>query len=351
MADESAVRPKPQRRWILAAAGAAVAVIAGAAIAGVGPFLRDDWRGVGAGKVEVKVAKGDTVAKIGRTLVAAGSVRTVKAFIRAAEDEPELGRRIQPGVYAMRERMSALSALKRFFESDARIEMVVRVREARRASSVIASIAEQTGISQSKVEAAVRSATAQLPKYANADIEGFLYPATYRFDRDASARSILAEIVATARARQSAAGIQAPPTTLGLTPRQVLTAASIIQAEAYPRDYAKVARVIYNRLAVGRALQMDSTLNYALGTSKLTFTNAERSNSSPYNTYAHAGLPPGPIGSPSEAAIKAALAPAQGDWFYFVTTNPDTGLTEFAVTDSEFMVLREKFRQWLASKQ
>ena len=345
-------KPKPHggRRLGLVALALGL-VIAAAAVAGIGPFARDDWRGSGTGRVEVKVVKGDSIAAIGRHLVDAGSVRTVKAFIRSAEAEPDLGRRIQPGVYAMRQGMSARDALERFFESDARIEMVVRVREARRASSVLTSIAEQSGISERALKAAARAASARLPKYSEGEIEGFLYPATYRFDPDASARTVVNEIIAIAKQRQSDAGLRNPPATLGLTSRQVLTAASIIQAEAYPRDYAKVARVIYNRLAVGRPLQMDSTLNYALGTSKLTFTNAERANRSPYNTYAHAGLPPGPIGSPSQAAIKAALAPAVGDWFYFVTTNPDTGLTEFAVTDSQFMLLREKFRAWLASKQ
>lgn len=345
---QSRFRRKP--RW-LAGALAVVAVVAGAAFAGLGPFSRDDWRGPGTGVVTVKVVKGDTVAGIGRSLVTAGSVRTVKAFVKAAESDPDLGRRIQPGTYAMRQQMSARQALVRFFESDARIETVVRVPDGKRASAVLRIIAEQTGLPLAKLQWAAEKESRTLPNYAQGSIEGFLLPATYRFDPDATALSVIAEIVRHSISQHRAAGLTDATIHDGFNARQTLVIASLLQAEAYPRDYSKVARVVYNRLDIGMPLQFDSTLNYALGTSKLTFTNAERRNPSAYNTYVHTGLPPGPIRSPVAAAIKAAMDPADGKWRYFVTTDLDTGLTEFAVTDAEFIVLREKFRAWLASKQ
>ena len=100
----------------------------------------------------------------------------------------------------------------------------------------------------------------------------------------------------------------------------MLTVASILEYEAnHSEDYPKVARVLYNRLAKGMPLQLDSTVAYVSQRSGDVWTTAaERANTSAYNTYAHAGLPPGPIGSPGEETIKAALAPAKGDWLYFV---------------------------------
>jgi UPF0755 protein len=92
-----------------------------------------------------------------------------------------------------------------------------------------------------------------------------------------------------------------------------------------------VARVVYNRLERGMELQMDSTVHYAVGKdSEVTTTPSDRRSRSPYNTYRVTGLPPGPINSPGETALAAALHPAAGRWLYFVTVDLDTGRTRFA---------------------
>ena len=110
---------------------------------------------------------------------------------------------------------------------------------------------------------------------------------------------------------------------------------------------AKVARVLDNRLAINMPLQLDTTVNYANGKTGLTTTPQDRQNPSPYNTYVHPGLPPGPIGNPGEDAIKAVLTPAQGDWLFFVVVNPDTGETRFATTAEEHQANVAIFQQWL----
>jgi UPF0755 protein len=110
----------------------------------------------------------------------------------------------------------------------------------------------------------------------------------------------------------------------------------------------KIARVIYNRLDKGMRLQLDTTVIYANGGTKAVTTTAEqRAKVSPYNTYLVDGLPAGPIDSPGEAAIEAALAPAAGNWLYFVAVNPDTGETKYAVTGEEHARNVEEFRAWL----
>ena len=117
---------------------------------------------------------------------------------------------------------------------------------------------------------------------------------------------------------------------LGQSLYGLVTVASMVQGEAdNTEDMGKVARVIYNRLAKGMPLQLDSTINYALGRSTLNTTVTDTKLDSPYNTYLHPGLPPSPISNPGRQAITAALDPTPGDWLYFVTVKPgDTRFTD-----------------------
>jgi UPF0755 protein len=97
-------------------------------------------------------------------------------------------------------------------------------------------------------------------------------------------------------------------------------------------------------------LQLDSTVLYANGGIRsITTTPAQRAVNSPYNTYQVKALPPGPIDSPGEDAIKAALAPADGTWLYFVAVNPQTGETRFENTPAEHDADTKLFQQWLAA--
>ena len=124
---------------------------------------------------------------------------------------------------------------------------------------------------------------------------------------------------------------------LGLTGEQVLTVASILEFEGkLDEDYPKIARVLYNRIADGMPLQLDSTVSYVSGREGDVWTTPEeRANPSLYNTYQNPGLPPGPIGSPGEKTIEAALNPAEGTWLYFLATDLETGETTFSNTYAE----------------
>ena len=119
------------------------------------------------------------------------------------------------------------------------------------------------------------------------------------------------------------------------SPQQLLIIASIIQAEGGDGDFTKVSRVIYNRMKIGMPLQMDSTVHFVMKSRGNIFLSTKSTLiNSPYNTYKKYGLPPGPIGSPGVAAMTAALQPASGDWFYFVTVAP--GDTRFTNSFDEF---------------
>jgi len=136
----------------------------------------------------------------------------------------------------------------------------------------------------------------------------------------------------------------------GFDPNEIMAMASIIQAESgASEDMPKISRVIYNRLDIDMNLGMDSTCFYAIGTYGIALTNAQldecAADTSGFDTYHKSGLPPGPFVAPGAEAIEAALEPEEGDWLYFVATDPENGVTEFASTEAEFNVLKERFEE------
>ncbi|MFF7777360.1 endolytic transglycosylase MltG [Streptomyces tanashiensis] len=168
-----------------------------------------------------------------------------------------------------------------------------------------------------------------LPAAAGGNPEGYLFPATYPVLSATTPEALLRFMVDTAAKRYGTARIAEGARAHGLSVYETVVAASIVQAEAdNPEDMAKVARVVHNRLARGMALQMDSTLHYALGRSTVDTSFEDTKSESPYNTYTRKGLPPTPIGNPGDEALDAVIRPADGDWLYFVTVAPgDTRFT------------------------
>jgi UPF0755 protein len=219
----------------------------------------------------------------------------------------------------------------------------VTIPEGVRMVDTLQRVADATGMPLTDLQAAAADPAALgLPAYANGALEGFLFPATYDVEPGDTAVSVLSAMVArTVQALDD----------LGVAEDQrltVLTEASLVQAEASTtEDMAKVARVLDNRLAIGMPLQLDTTVNYANGKAGITTTPEDRQNPSPYNTYVHPGLPPGPISNPGEESLRAVLNPTPGDWRYFVVVDPDTGDTRFAVTGAEHEQNVLLFQRWL----
>jgi UPF0755 protein len=167
---------------------------------------------------------------------------------------------------------------------------------------------------------------------------------------NATAASVLKMMVAKGVDEAEQVDLAAKAKAIGQSPHDVMTVASLVQAEArFDRDFPKVARVVYNRLREGMPLQFDSTVHYATGKDGSVGTSdSDRASDSAYNTYKVTGLPPTPISAPGVKAITAALQPADGSWLYFVTTNPDTGKTKFATTYAEHQKNVAEFNAWCA---
>ncbi|MCU1669970.1 MAG: aminodeoxychorismate lyase, partial [Blastococcus sp.] len=301
-----------------------------------------DFSGQGTGTVQIRVHDGDTLSDIARTLVADGVIASERPFVTAADAHPD-ATAVQPGVYSLRHQMSGQAALDMLLDPKASLLSRVTVPEGLTVAATLARLASATGTPVAQLKAAAANPVALgLPAYAHGKLEGFLFPATYDFGSGTKPVDMLKQMVA--RAGQALNDLQVPPAQR-LT---VLTKASIVQAEAGSvADMGKVARVLENRLADGMPLQLDTTVNYANGKAGVTTSPQDRQNPSPYNTYVHAGLPPGAISNPGEEALRAVLAPVPGNWRFFVVVNPDTGDTRFAVTAAEHQQNVLLFQKWL----
>lgn len=305
-----------------------------------------DFPGPGSGTVTVQVLEGDNGGDIAQTLYDAGVVASTKAFVDAFQANPG-ATSIQAGSYDLRLEMKAADAVSALLDPANRAEVRLTVAEGLRASQIYERIASVTGVPVADVEAAAGDGAAiGLPGEAGGNVEGWLAPATYTIERDATATEILRQMVAHTVRVLDERSVPADQ-------RQgVLIKASIVEKEVNnAEDFGRVARVMENRLAPGSptngTLGMDSTLAYGLGKSGLDLTRSELESDHPYNTRVHPGLPPGPIGSPGAAAIDAVLAPPEGDWVYFVTVNPDTGETRFTASYEEHLANQALYRQWL----
>ena len=171
---------------------------------------------------------------------------------------------------------------------------------------------------------------------ASDDLEGMLGTGIYNILPGESDTTILTDMVQRFDQDAQTAGLTvASANALGMTPYQVLIVASIVEKEGYiPVNMPDTARVIYNRIAQGTPLQMDSTVLYALGQDGGPVTSQDLKIQSPYNSYLNTGLTPTPICMPSEDALRAAVHPPAGSWLFFVLVKKD-GTMAFSDTYAE----------------
>ena len=156
------------------------------------------------------------------------------------------------------------------------------------------------------------------------NLEGYLFPDTYRFSENATAEVIVETMIRTLRRRLAEKNVVIPDSLIfenEMFFHEVLTLASIIEREVrHPEDMAIVSGIFQNRLEIGMALQADSTVNYITGKDEPAISLEDTKLDSPYNTYQRVGLPPGPISNPGMNSILAVLHPDLTESLYFLTT-------------------------------
>jgi len=315
----------------------------------------DDYIGTGVDDMQITIPAGASLTDMGLIVVKADVVKSTKAFQSAAAKQAK-STAIQPGTYKMKTHLPAASAVARLIDpATYKVVKRVLVREGLRVSAIVPVLAKGTGLTEDQFNAVLKDPSKLgLPEYANNNPEGFLFPDSYEVADKPDALTIVKTMTAEFATVAASEDLVNRAAAMGMTPLQVLTVASIIEAEVNrPEDRPMVARAIYNRLQgkteTGQPmkLQLDSTVIYADGgTGTLTTTDAQRALDSAYNTYKVDGLPPGPINSPGKSAIEAALNPADGTWIYWVVVNPQTGETKFASTYAEHQVNVAEFQAW-----
>lgn len=277
--------------------------------------------------VPISIATGAFGAEIGRILEKAGVVASSESFFRAVVANPK-GMSVSPGTHKINLKISGAEALKQLLDPN-RIVDLIKVTEGAWNSEVFLELAASQNWSEDPLNSAK---LVQLPEGITA-LEGVLFPAQYSFAEGTSQVDALQSMVR--RFTQAISNLDFVDPTGKLNTQQLVILASLIQAEGDTRDFAKISRVIRNRLDIGMRLQLDSTIHYLKKTRGQIFLSSNSTKlKSPYNTYQNNGLPPAPIGNPGLAALKAAIAPSDGDWLFFITVAP--GDTRFTKSFSEF---------------
>ncbi|MEC4015561.1 endolytic transglycosylase MltG [Streptomyces sp. H27-D2] len=341
-------KKKPKRRSGLACLVVTVVLVGGVGAAGYFGYefwnehfgAAPDFTGKGSGEVQLEIPAGAGTGEMGRILKSAGVVKSADAFVSAAEGEA-----IQAGTYTLRKEMSAADAVAMMTDPKAQNGLIIP--EGLRATQIYERIDQQISAKKGTTAAVAKKRVGELglPPWAGGRVEGFLFPSKYSVGKKSKPVDVLKQMVKRAESEFVQNDLKGNARKVGKKPYEVLVIASLVQAEAQEdHEFGKVSRVIYNRLDIDMTLGFDSTINYAKGRSTLDTTTEDTQFDSPYNTYLHKGLPPGPIGNPGHQAIEAALAPTKGDWLYFVTVKP--GDTRFTKSDAEHQKNVQDFNKY-----
>ena len=290
-------------------------------------------------EIEVNIPAGSSGVEIGRILAKEGVVKTSVIFFRAATADKR-AESISAGLYLVNTHLSAKEAIEQLLDKK-RLQGKFLIIEGARLSEIKTNLVK-IGFTAEQVDKALNSI--KTPRGFETDnLEGLLFPANYTILPDEEVSTLLQGALDRFDQELKNISIDEYAKELNLKPAELLTIASIVQAEGFTdEDFGKVSRVIYNRLKIGMPLQMDSTLLYAnKSRGEIRVTNRELKIASKYNTYKYKGLPPGPIGSPGGAALVATIKPTPGNWLYFVTVSP--GETKFTNSYSEFLTFKAEF--------
>lgn len=270
-----------------------------------------------------EIRPGETLRSVSRHMERLGIVGYAKLLELYGRYKGYSGR-LQAGRYVIAPDQSPVRILSRIVSGDAVFnELTITIPEGWSVSDIERYFEDLGLFSVQEFQVAVtmqeeyRDFTALKDLQDDTILDGYLFPDTYRIFSDSTPRSIVRRMLANFENKL-------PPDTMsalseqGRSLHELLTLASIVQAESGVQDMPDVAGVFVKRIRDGIRLESDATVNYVLGTSKLQPTFADTEIDHPYNTYENYGLPPGPIGNPGIDAIRAALHPADNPYYFFL---------------------------------
>jgi len=315
----------------------------------LGGFTPADYPGPGTGTVQVVVPDGSSARSVATELRSDDVVASEQAFLDALAAANGTGS-LQPGSFAMKKQMKASDAVAVLLAGDLSKVHYAAVAQNLRLGETLDVLAKGTGIPKGDFEKLASDPAAFGLPAAAKNLEGYLSPGEYRFPIELDAKGILKEMVAATQKNLAAAGVSDPAQQY-----KVLTIASIIEFEGNAANYAEISGAIENRINNPNGethgyLQSDATVAYGLGIKSYNLSQAQKDDKANlYNTYAHPGLPVGPIGSPGAAAIEAAAHPQSNPYYFWVTVNLKTGETLYAATYAEHLQNVAKYTAWCAA--
>ena len=299
-------------------------------------FLLNDYLETSSSqKVDILIESGDTGTQIAEKLYKSGVIKASKVFYKLAINEKR-SNSISPGIHEIDLKISAKAALDQLLDPK-RNRGVFGFIEGLRKNEIF-DLLKKSDLVSGDLSAAIKPDKI----YKTSNLEGFLFPAKYSFAPGTSTDAAISQMIN--RFNLAAKTSKVDQGFNGFSPFELVTIASIIQAEGDPQDFKKIARVIYNRLKIKMPLQMNATVDYAAnlrGQIRLPYKRLEIN--SRYNTYKYQGLPIGPIGNPGQDALDAAVNPVSGDWLYFITVKPQD--TRFTKSFNEFNLWVNEFRK------
>ena len=299
----------------------------------------NDFPGPGASEVKFKVEAGDNGEAISQRLFEAGVVKNSRTTYQYILDRNPT---FYPGVFSLRKEMSSADAVNILSNPASAVLARVTINEGWRASVIFSALSKATGVEVSEFQALFKKPELFGLDSTLLNIEGYLFPATYAFEPDLTAKEIVQVLVD--RMQQELVSLKVPVDRI----HEVIILASVVEKEVrFPDDFYKAARVFQNRLDINMALQSDATVSYGVGGNTFTTSKADRSDKNLYNTYLYPGLPIGPISSPGSRAIDAVLNPAPGKWLYFVSVNLETGETVFTETYEQHLKAVAQWLKWM----
>ena len=267
--------------------------------------------------VSITIVPGSSTTTIAKRLATNNLIRSPLVFKMVARYRG-IGTQLRAGTYQLSRDMSLTRILDELKKGQ--IEFQTFTVPEGITATAIAELWASSGFGTAEAFVEAMRSPKLLKKYVPEGVtaEGYLFPNTYKFAKGSTAETIVQMMLAEANKRWDET-LAKEAEALGLTRHQVITLASIIQREAgSDSEIPQIASVFHNRLKHNWRLQADPTVLYALGDPKRLLTRADLKTESPYNTYLHKGLPPGPIGNPGLASILGALRPEKTSYYYFV---------------------------------
>lgn len=292
--------------------------------------------------VMVEIPEGAGLLQISHLLQQAGVIKSAKGFASIAKVQGVAGD-LKAGEYLIPVGVSPDEVLEQLVQGRVLLRQIT-IPEGFTTYQIAGTMAEKGFGDEKDILALTRSSDfATSLKLPAKGLEGYLFPETYSYVKGTTARKMLSKMVAQFRAvydqERNSKTLKRP-----IRMNEVVILASICEKEARKSDELPlIARVYLNRLKIGMPLQADPTVIYGLKKFDALLTRADLKINTPYNTYMNNGLPPGPIGSPGRAAIRAVLNPADSDAFYFVAK--DDGYHHFSKTYDEHLKAVAKYRR------